>query len=297
MRYKVADLFCGAGGLSHGTFGTDFETVISLDSWKCAIETKHANGDKNAILFNLEDVKGAIDLISPLNVDAIVGGPPCQDFSLAGKGEEGNRAELTKSFARIISAVAPKIFLMENVPAAQRSLNYKEARAIFKASGYGLTELTLNAANFGVPQNRRRFIVIGILKGADNALEPYILNQATTNRLSIKEFWPEVPYRHFYRHPRSYQRRAVFSVEEPSPTIRGVNRPRPKEYKPHPGDTTTEIVSALSTEDRAFLQSFPREYIWKGSNTEVEQMIGNAVPPVFANKLFKAIQKHISEDL
>jgi DNA (cytosine-5)-methyltransferase 1 len=84
---------------------------------------------------------------------------------------------------------------------------------------------------------------------------------------------------HYYRHPRSYARRAVFSIDEPSPTVRGVNRPVPDGYPGHQGDTApAEDVRPLTTRERALVQTFPGEFRWDESKTNVEQMIGNAVP-------------------
>lgn len=295
MSYRVADLFCGAGGLSCGTEGTPFHTVLSLDNWEAAIATKRANGDQNAQLLNLEDVDRVISMLEPEKIKLIMGGPPCQDFSAAGRGMEGSRAALTEVFARIITSVMPDLFLMENVPSARKSKAYARARELFVSAGYGLTEVVLNAAHYGVPQNRQRLFVIGS-KMAENAfLEDHIRGYENVQPLTIRDYWPDVGFDHYYRHPRSYDRRAVFSVDEPSPTIRGVNRPRPKSYRPHPGDTTLEIVEALTAEDRAHLQTFPFEYEWVGTAGEIEQMIGNAVPPVMANKIFMAIWDYLTD--
>jgi DNA (cytosine-5)-methyltransferase 1 len=83
----------------------------------------------------------------------------------------------------------------------------------------------------------------------------------------------------YYRHPRSYARRGIFSVYEPSPTIRGVNRPVPKNYKRHEGDLCDpKEVRPLTTLERSYIQTFPENFNWFGTKTSVEQMIGNAVP-------------------
>lgn len=84
----------------------------------------------------------------------------------------------------------------------------------------------------------------------------------------------------YYRHPWSYKRRAIFSIYEPSPTIRGVNRPIPKGYKKHAADAAdiTENVRALTTIERSYIQTFPKDFELKGTKTALEQMIGNAVP-------------------
>lgn len=83
--------------------------------------------------------------------------------------------------------------------------------------------------------------------------------------------------------PRSYARRAVFSVREPSPTIRGVNRPIPAGYVGHPGDSASvDKARPLTTAERASIQTFPHWFSFCASRTNTEQMIGNAVPPKLA---------------
>jgi DNA (cytosine-5)-methyltransferase 1 len=92
-------------------------------------------------------------------------------------------------------------------------------------------------------------------------------------------------------HPRSYNRRAVFSIDEPSATIRGINRPIPENYKKHPADKAdiSDGVRALTTRERGYLQTFPDSFLFPGAKTDVELAIGNAVPPVLANYIAKSI--------
>lgn len=102
----------------------------------------------------------SLKLIRPLNPEVIIGGPPCQDFSSAGEREEGERANLTISYAKIIKSIRPKYFVMENVSRAKSSNAYTEARSIFKSAGYGLTEQILDASRCGVPQKENAFSVL-----------------------------------------------------------------------------------------------------------------------------------------
>ena len=93
-------------------------------------------------------------------------------------------------------------------------------------------------------------------------------------------FGNSLGFEFYYRHPRNYSRRAVFSIDEPAPTMRGVNRPVPKGYPGHKNDAcpVTSDLHALTTGERALIQTFPNDYKWVGNKTDVEQMIGNAVP-------------------
>ena len=231
-----------------------------------------------------------VERISAHTPDIIIGGPPCQDFSQAGKRQEGERANLTECFAHIVKSVRPKWFLMENVDRAQRSQAYLMARKIFVKAGYGLTEKVLNANAFGVPQNRRRFFCIGLLGASDGFLMNDILLQQSSKAITVREHFQsigrEIDTEHYYRHPRNYSRRAVFSVDEPAPTIRGVNRPVPGGYNGHDGDThKVKKVRPLTISERAMIQTFPPEFVFAGSKTTVEQMLGNAVPVKLAEAI------------
>lgn len=101
---------------------------------------------------------------------------------------------------------------------------------------------------------------------------------------------------YYYRHPRSYARRGIFSIYEPSPTIRGVNRPVPKGYTKHEGDPieVSEKVRPLTTKERSLIQTFPENFILNGSKTDLEQMIGNAVPVKLGEYVANCINEYIS---
>lgn len=289
----AADLFCGAGGLTRAAQNLGLNVQVSIDNWDCALETHKENFEETkAQKLDLSDVEAAVSLLMESGISFVMGGPPCQDFSSAGKGIEGPRANLTTAFAQIISKAKPPIFLMENVPTAIRSLNFKKALKILRSSGYKISYTVLDAAYFGVPQHRKRLMVIGALNFNPQDIITELHDTETILPLSIREHWPDFPLDHYYRHPRSYSRRAVFSALEPSPTIRGVNRPRPKNYAPHQNDSTTSPVRALTSQERARLQSFPEEHAWIGSQSEIEQMIGNSIPPALGEHILKVLLAH-----
>ena len=99
---------------------------------------------------------------------------------------------------------------------------------------------------------------------------------------------------HYYRHPRSYMRRGVFSIYEPSPTIRGVNRPIPKGYKKHEGDLADiSKIRPLTTKERSLIQTFPENFVFNGTKTNLEQIIGNAVPVKLAQFVANCINEYI----
>jgi DNA (cytosine-5)-methyltransferase 1 len=282
MKLRVVDLFCGGGGLSQGLMDAGFEIVAAIDNWPVATSFYESNIKGHPVLKeDIADLDLMIPLVTSYEPDVIAGGPPCQDFSSAGKRNEGQRADLTVGFARLVAAIKPKFFIMENVQRARKSSAYAAAIATFKEAGYGITEAVLNAALCGVPQIRKRIIVFGEMGGLDNALVPVYQERQSDQPMTMRNYFgDELGIEHYYRHPRSYARRAVFSIDEPSPTIRGVNRPIPKGYPGHKGDSVpvTSELRILTTKERSMIQTFPK--IWKlsGSKTDMEQIIGNAVP-------------------
>lgn len=299
MKIKIVDLFSGCGGLTLGLSGAGFNVIAGIDNWEPTIEIYKQNFNHPIIKLDLSNEEESISVISQLKPDMIVGGPPCQDFSSAGKRDEnGGRADLTTSFANIITSVKPKFFLMENVDRILKSKKLPEAFQIFKNAGYGLSFRVLNASYCGVPQARKRFFLFGELGGQDNVLDFYIDKNLSTKPMTIREYLGNsLGTEFYYRHPRNYSRRAVFSIDEPSPTIRGVNRPIPKGYKGHSNDASkiNENVRSLTTHERALIQTFPIDFKWIGTKTQLDQIIGNAVPVKLAEFVGRCIAEYLSE--
>ena len=279
---KVIDLFAGCGGLTLGFQNAGFSITASVDNWKPAIEVYRLNFCHNIHNLDLSDVANSVDVLKKYKADIIIGGPPCQDFSQAGKRNENlGRGNLTISFAEIVNKLKPKFFVMENVDQIVKTMKFKEARKIFRTSGYGITTRLLNANFCGVPQNRKRFFMIGELNGTDDFLGKYLDMNLSKKPLTMREYFGnEIDTEFYYRHPWSYKRRAIYSIDEPSATIRGVNRPIPSGYPGHHLDATKNIMEArpLTTIERARTQTFPKHFKWTGTKTNVEQLIGNAVP-------------------
>lgn len=279
---KVIDLFSGIGGLSLGLQNAGFDVVLAVDNWKPAVDIYEKNFTHPIMNVDLEDVSGSVKILKKFSPDVIVGGPPCQDYSAAGKrNEEGGRANLTISFAEIIGSIKPKYFIMENVDMITRSKRYKQALDMFREYGYGLTVKTLDASFCGVPQKRKRHFVIGALGEVDNFMLKIIERKTSLKPMTIRDYLGNsLGIDFYYRHPRNYNRRAVFSIDEPSPTIRGVNRPIPSGYNSHKNDVSSDLSSVrpLTTKERSLIQTFPSDFELIGSKTNIEQAIGNAVP-------------------
>ncbi|WP_332119985.1 DNA cytosine methyltransferase [Escherichia coli] len=272
-----------------------FDVVGAYDFWDPAIECYRDNFSHPIKKLDLSNVDDVVRELKDIDFDMIIGGPPCQDFSHAGLRIEGARANLTRSFSEIIKRIKPKWFVMENVDRALRSGAYLEARGIFKESGYGLTEIVLDASKCGVPQKRKRLFVIGKLDVRDGFILNEVMCGISKDSMTVRNYLGDsLGIEYYYRHPRNYNRRAIFSIDEPAPTVRGVNRPIPDGYLGHAGDpvSISENVRPLTTFERARLQTFPEDFKFKGAKTNLEQMIGNAVPVELAKYVAVTIMEY-----
>lgn len=282
-KIKAVDLFCGGGGLSQGLSDAGIEIVAAFDNWDAAISFYKRNIHGHPIeKLDLLDSEAVAERLREYDFNMIVGGPPCQDFSSAGRRDEtGGRANLTISFAQTVGMLRPEYFVMENVDRAQRTRTFAGALEIFRTAGYGLTVSVLDSSLCGAPQKRKRVVVFGILGGPDEAFAPAIRRSLASKPMSVRDCYGErFGIQHYYRHPRSYARRAVFSIDEPSPTVRGVNRPVPQGYPGHPGDAApiSGAIRPLTTKERSLIQTFPESWDVSGNKSEIEQIVGNAVP-------------------
>lgn len=195
MEFKILDLFCGAGGFSAGFDSLkNFQTIIGVDFDQYAMETFEKNFP-NAIpilgdLTNKKIQEKIIKLAKKNKVNMVIGGPPCQGFSLKGKnlGLDDPRNFLFLEFFNIVKELKPEVIVIENVKNLLRSENgyfINQIKNKFESIGYILNYGIMNAKNFGVPQNRERAIIIGSLT---NSIElPLGNNKLTTVRDAISD--------------------------------------------------------------------------------------------------------------
>lgn len=290
---KAIDLFAGCGGMSLGFEQAGIEIMAAFDKWQPAVDIYRANFNHPIFNKDLSD-DDSVDFIKSYEPDLIMGGPPCQDYSIAGKREQGERANLTIRFGQIVFQVKPLWVVFENVYNIERFSTLPKLKAMLKEAGYGLTSMVMDASRCGVPQARKRFIMIGRIGTEDGFLEELLKRDFAPKQMTVRDYLGNrLGTQYYYMHPRSYARRAVFSIDEPSATIRGINRPIPNNYKRHPADAAEikDGVRALTSKERSYLQSFPDSFKFPGSKTNVELAIGNAVPPALANY----VARHILE--
>jgi len=295
---KCVDLFCGCGGLSLGFQNAGFEILGAIDNWEKALNVYRINFNHDAILHDLSDEVGATKIIRSYQPDLIMGGPPCQDFSSAGKRDETQgKADLTYNFANIICAYMPQFFVMENVERIKKSNILKNIMLQFSSRNYGLTGVILNSSYCQVPQARNRFFLIGELGGKNNTLANIMARNLSAKQMTMRDYFGDsLGLEYYYRHPRSYNRRGIYSMDEPSPTVRGVNRPVPKGYRKHrgdPKDSDLSTVRPLTTIERSYIQTFPKTFKFEGTKTNLEQMIGNAVPVNLSKFVAKCITQYL----
>lgn len=174
--HTLLDLFCGAGGLSLGFCLTNrFQLLAGIDNNLSALKTFYANHPEASTKFAMpQDICTLTgeDLLLALNIkriDVIIGGPPCQGFSVAGKREmEDSRNHLVWDFFRLITELHPRAFVMENVPGVLLAKDPSGQKLIdvlrdgYEAAGYKCTLWRLNAIDYGVPQVRKRTFLIGV---------------------------------------------------------------------------------------------------------------------------------------
>ncbi len=207
---------------------------------------------------------------------------------------------MTYSFTNIVCGYKPKWFVMENVERIKKSYILKKISTQFQEQGYDLTAVILDASYCGTPQARNRFFLIGLYGGKNNLLNNILLEGLSNKPMTIMDYLGDsLGITYYYRHPRNYNRRGIFSVYEQSPTIRGVNRPLPSGYKKHRADpkkADLKKIRPLTTIERSYIQTFPKAFKFEGTKTNLEQMIGNAVPVNLAKFVASRILKYIEGD-
>jgi DNA (cytosine-5)-methyltransferase 1 len=175
---KIIDLFCGAGGMSEGFVNAGFAVIAAVDYEKYACETFAANIPARVECIDISKIEDPATLLEGLeytSIDVIVGGPPCQGFSTVGRArilslqEEQRRAvlarnELYQQFFRFIEYFRPPFFVMENVPTFtnfEEGIYFKGVKQECERLGYFYEPRVLDAADYGVPQVRRRLFIVG----------------------------------------------------------------------------------------------------------------------------------------
>ena len=196
MKYNILDLFCGAGGLSLGFERAGFHVVKAIDIDQHAVNTYNFNRKEK-----VAEVKSVSDIDSNYleklgTIDGIIGGPPCQGFSIANGQRIVNdeRNKLYREYFRILETVRPKFFIIKNVTGlltlakgAVKDDILKRARKL----GYNIEYKTINASLYGVPQVRMRVIFVGIHKSCST--EKFVFPEGHSAPVSIEDAIGDLP--------------------------------------------------------------------------------------------------------
>ena len=226
QRMNVIDLFCGCGGFSEGFINAGFNVALGVDLWADATTTFQHN-HKHAQIINQditevtsEDLLKKSGLAAE-DVDVIIGGPPCQGFSISGKRMiDDPRNKLYKSFVEFVKNIQPKMFVMENVPglvSMAKGAIKEQILEDFRNLGYIVEPKLLTASDYGVPQTRKRVIFVGInpqklhntkvfrfplpTHGEGNGLKPYVTCKDALSDLDFISETEALPEKIEYRLP------------------------------------------------------------------------------------------------
>jgi len=339
-KLTVIDLFCGCGGFSTGFVQSGyFEIVAAIDIWDAAINTYRQNHDEKTTKIITADLTKfgpeKLDITGHMGaapIDIIIGGPPCQGMSLGGRRDINDpRNSLFMEFCKYIKYFSPKMFLMENVMGllsmkinidVNMNTNANECAANanggaatstelvpdiimreFAALGYTTHIAKLYASDYGVPQNRRRVIFIGVRADLGiTAADPPKTIPDVKQRIAVgtvlepREIIPQSYYLSAValagiaaKKQKSAAAKKGFGAQfldltKPSFTI-------PSRYYKDGYDALVKYseteVRRLMPRELARIQSFPEDYKFVGSTKEIIMQIGNAVPVLFAYHLAK----------
>jgi len=302
---NVVSLFSGAGGLDLGLIRAGHKIVWANDIDPDAVETYKKNIGKHIILDSIENICTS----SIPDCDLVVGGFPCQGFSQANllRFEKDPRNKLYVEFRRIINEKKPKVFLAENV---RGILSLGDGKAIekiekdFSSSGYTVKKKLFNVANFGVPQNRWRVIIVGIRSDLADKVDFVFPTETHTAPLKAKVLglsrWvsigealsdiPEPDEKHRLKNHifskykvtnRNFTGHRQTDPFKPSPTIlaRGNGKGGVCAIQ-HPNNHRR-----MSVRESATIQTFPLEFEFIGGMNSCYRQVGNAVPVLFAQRL------------
>jgi DNA (cytosine-5)-methyltransferase 1 len=314
---KVASLFAGAGGLDLGFENSGFNVVWANEYDKTIWETYQKN-HKNTVLDKRSILEVKPEDI-PKNIDGIIGGPPCQSWSLAGamRGINDDRGKLFFEYLRLLKAISPKFFVVENVKGIVSKAHLSQFQNIlnlFSEAGYNNFYSVLNAFDYGIPQTRERVFIVGFRKDLDIDFK-FPLKIEVKNRRVLKDILNLEPSKEFdknnldnfnHEYLKSgfssifMSRNRVRNFDEPSFTIQASGRQAPL----HPAFSkmkkiekdkwifeNEESVRRFSVRECARIQTFPDDFIFHYKNiNDGYKMVGNAVPPLLGQKIAEQIK-------
>lgn len=304
---RVVSLFSGAGGLDLGFKKAGHDIIWANDLYEDAVATYRENIGKHIVC---EDICN-VDPAQIPDCDIVIGGFPCQGFSVANikRHVEDERNELYKQLIRIIKAKTPKFFLAENVKGLMNLAKGEVFKLIlndFRKLGYKVKAQVLNAADYGVPQTRQRVIIIGVRKDVEfeyqypipthdkngkNGLKKWVSVSKALSNLPDPDIPNDIPNHEYSKYKlqfNGYLGHRPLDPNMPAPTVtaRGDNKGGVV-ILPHPN-----AQRRMSCRELASVQSFPVDFKFSGNRSSVYRQIGNAVPPLLGYAVAKMFNEY-----
>ena len=307
---RVVSLFSGAGGLDLGFVQAGHHVVWANDLYKDAVSTYRLNIGDHITLQDIHDV--------PSNripdSDIVIGGFPCQGFSVANTGrcEDDERNKLYLEMIRVIKDKNPPYFMAENVKGIMslgKGQVFQNILTDFRSLGYDVQYQLLNAADYGVPQIRYRVIIVGVRKDMHQRYSYPVPTHSKEGSLFLKRWVsvaealrdlpdpdssndiPNHVYSKYKLNFNGYLGHRPIDSDKPAPTVtaRGDSKGGVV-VLPHPNGLRRMTCRELAT-----IQSFPLEYRFVGGISSVCRQIGNAVPPVLARAVAEQFNHLLQE--
>lgn len=325
---NVVDTFCGASGLSTGFSKAGFNILLGIDFFESALKTFKKNHPSSQTLN--EDIRKVTynkikKLIGNKKVHVLIGGPPCQGFSMAGKRQPNDpRNSLFIEYVRLVKELNPDFFVMENVRGllSMKNEGGKNVIDIILNEFQDIKKYTLelhkvNTADYGVPQKRNRIFIIGYKKNISfkfpdkthNKKEEFGLKKwiglknilENKKKVDKKYFYSQKLINGFLRRQKENKKRNLgfgwkfLKEDEPSYTISArYYKDGAEALVKYDNSFKEGSIRRLTPKECALIQSFPKLFKFIGSENEVYQQIGNAVPPKMAFTIAKSIYNALS---
>ena len=338
---KIIDLFCGIGGLSLGFEQAGFQTIAAVDMWKDAIATyNHNRKEKVGQVIYVEDFNDKVlpTLAKHNEICGVIGGPPCQGFSTVGKREINDpRNKMYLEFYKTVKKVQPKFFLIENVKGMLTLNNGAFVKDLLerfgkKGLGYTIAYKLLNAADYGIPQNRYRVFYVGIkgkefvfpsnlgykiLSAKDGISDLLHSDNTKYGSKPVNDFQKEM--RGTSKHPTNQDytnhTEQTISIVNKIPDGGNIKSLPPEYWQIRKYNKAFERMSSKrpsntidtghrnyfhyaepripTVRESARLQSFPDDFEIIGTRGSQYKQVGNAVPPMLAKYIAKAIMEQL----
>ena len=329
----LGELFCGAGGMAlgaemAGTSKHQFKTIWAIDNNTDACATFQHNIDIQPDKVICRDIKN-LDFNSLATIDGLMFGFPCNDFSVIGKrqGIKGHYGRMYSFGVKGLKTFQPKFFVAENVSGLTSTNSKSDFYQIiteFETQGYVISHQLYKFEEYGIPQRRHRIIIVGFRKDLNIYFNhPSPTTQKPKTAAQALQNIPSQVCNHELtkQHPRVVER---LSYIKPGQNIFTADLPKHLQYKMHSNAEISQIYRklvpdqpsytitgsggggtygyhwnenrALTNRERARLQTFPDNFVFKGSKTSIRRQIGMAVPPQGSKIIFSAVLRTLIEN-